>query len=161
MMKVWLLGVFTVALTISVLSLILPEGKISKFAKPFISLIAIIVIVSPFIDAEELLKGSFSFGENKTVETDGEFLEYAVSIKIDNYRRNCVQIAENNGITGSKVVIDYTVDENYGLHIKGAEINLINAVITSEDKHIVILQRLENEISAYLNVDKAEIKIYE
>ena len=52
-MKVWLFSVFTVALTITVLSLILPEGKIAKFSKPFISLIAVIIIVSPFINTEE------------------------------------------------------------------------------------------------------------
>ena len=53
------------------------------------------------------------------------------------------------------------MDENYGIRLIGAEINLNNAVITSEDKHIVILQRLKDEVSAYLNVDKAGIEIYE
>lgn len=160
-MKVWLFSVFTVALTITVLSLILPEGKIAKFSKPFISLIAVIIIVSPFINTEELLSGNLTLEDYKTVETDSEFIEYTVRAKIDKYRLNCVKIAENNGIIHSEIIINYTVDENYGIRLIGAEINLTNAVITSEDKHIVILQRLKDEVSAYLNVDKAGIEIYE
>ncbi|MBP5466433.1 MAG: stage III sporulation protein AF [Clostridia bacterium] len=160
-MKDWLLGVFSVALIITLLSLILPEGKTAKFVKPFISLIAVVIIVSPLINADALFSGNVDFYGYKTVETDSDFIEYAIYTKIDKYRLNCVKIAEKNGITGSGILIKYNVDENYGLTVLGAEINLTDAVISSEDEHIVILQRLVNEISAYLNVDKAGIKIYE
>ena len=160
-MKAWLFGIFSVALIITLLSLILPEGKTAKFSKPFISLIAVIIIVSPFINIDDFLSGNITFEYNKTIGTDSEFLEYTTYAKIDKYRLNCVKIAEKNGISGSDIIIKYNVDENYEITITGAEINLKNAVISSDEEHIVILQRLENEISEYLNVDKAGIKIYE
>ena len=160
-MKVWLFSVFAVALTITVLSLILPEGKITRFSKPFISLVAVIIIASPFVNTDELLNGTFAFGNDIEIETDSEFIEYTIYAKIDKFRLNCVKIAEKNGITGSEIIIKYVIGENYGITLQGADINLTDAVITSEEEHIVILQRVVSEISVYLNIDKAGIKIYE
>ena len=160
-MKTWLFGVFAVALIITVLSLLLPEGKLAKFAKPFISLVAVIIIVSPLINVDGLLGGNFELYYDKAINTDTEFIDYAINAKIDKYRLNCIKIAEKNGINGSEFLIKYSINENYDLNVYGAEINLTDAVISSDEEHIVILQRLKSEVSEYLNVDVAGITVYE
>lgn len=160
MMTWWILSVLSAVLIISVASLLLPEGKMAKFIRPFISVAVIIVIISPVADLNGFFNGSV-FESDIAIETDVNFLRKTALSKIDLYSDNCVKIAEKNGIKGSTVLIEYNVDEDGALLILGAEINLKNAVISGEKEHIVILQRLKKDISEYLRIDETGVKISE
>ena len=160
MMAKWLLSVFSAVLIVSVSSLLLPDGKIAKFIKPFISIAVIIVIISPIADIKGFFDGTI-FENNRVIETDKDLLRKIALSKIDLYSENCVKIAEKNGINGSSAIIEYSVDENGQPKIYGVIINLKNAVITTDSEHIVILQRLKKELSEYLRIDEAGVKIGE
>lgn len=160
MMVGWLLSVFSTVFIISVFSLLLPEGKMTKFVKPFISIAVIIVIISPIADIRGFIDGTV-FNDNKIIETDKDFLNKITISKIDQYCDNCVKIAEKNGIKGSTAIIEYNVDENGQPIVYGAEINIKNAVISGDGEHIVILQRLKKDISEYLQIDEKGVKISE
>lgn len=159
-MASWLISVFSAVFVVSVLSLILPEGRLAKFVKPLISLVVIIIVIAPFINYEGDISDFTEVG-NTEVKTDANFLEYIARSKIDLYTKNCVKIAEKNGINGSEFLIEYSVAENFTIKISSVSVNLANAVITSDDEHIVILQRLKKEISEYLVIDVSGVKIYE
>ncbi|MBO4251499.1 MAG: hypothetical protein J5911_02420 [Clostridia bacterium] len=159
-MKSWILSVFSSVLLVSLLSLILPEGKITRFVKPFIFLSVITVILYPLSNIQKFLNEAV-FDNNKIIETDKSFLMQITISKIDLYSANCIKIAENCGINGSEIKIEYNVSENYEPIINGVQINLENAVITAKDEHIVILQTLKKSISNYLRIDETGVKINE
>lgn len=158
-MSIWIFNVFSSVFLITVISLLLPEGRLSKFVKPFMSLILIVIILSPLIDFKEIINDMNT--TDKIIEIDGEFLNNTMLAKIDKYQQNCIKLAEKNGINGASVIIEYSVDENYLLKIYGAKINLQNAVISSESEHIVILQRLKKDVSEYLSLSEKGVKIVE
>lgn len=159
-MKEWLLSVFSVVLIVSLICILLPKGKLSKFAKPFISLIIIMIILTPILSVNEYFE-KFIDVRDVSVEIDTEFLQYITISKIDLYTENCIKIAQKNGINGSEILIEYIDNNDSTVLITGVSVNLKNAVITSESEHIVILQRLKKELSEYLVIDETGVKIYE
>lgn len=159
-MKEWLLSVFTAVLIVSVICIILPQGRLSKFVKPFVSMIVIIIILSPIINLNEDFESIMNF-KTVAVETDTEFLNYIAKSKIDVYTENCKKTAQKNGINGSEILIEYNVEYDGAINIIWVSVNLQNAVITSENEHIVILQRLKKDLSEYLGIDETGVKIYE
>ena len=159
-MAEWLISVFTAVFVVSVLSILLPDGRLSKFVKPLISLVVIIIVIAPLTNSEwytEILTKE----SNTAIKTDVDFLGYINRSKIDLYTKNCVKIAEKNGINDSEILIEYSVDDNFTIKIFAVSVNLKNAVISSEDEHIVILQRLSSEIGDYIGIGAAGVKIYE
>ena len=159
-MAEWLIGVCSTVLTVTMLTVILPEGRLSKFAKPLISLVIIIIVIAPFINSNGYSTEWIKAGETE-IKTDDTFLDYITREKIDYYRKNCVKIAEKNGINGSDVLIEYTVAEHSEINILSVSLNLKNAVISSNEEHIVILQRVKREIGEYLSIDLKKVNVYE
>ncbi len=159
-MKEWLLSVFTAVLIVSVIFIILPQGKLSKFVKPFVSMIVILIVLSPVINVDGNFGVDFD-SESASVEIDTEFLNYIAKAKIDFYTENCIKTAQKNGINGSEILIEYNAAIDGAIIITGVSVNLKNAVISSESEHIVILQKLKRELSEYLGIDETGVKIYE
>ena len=120
----------------------------------------IIIIIAPIVNSDGYDLQALTTG-GKEVNVDADFLEYISRSKIGVYTENCVKIAEKNGINGSEILIQYTVDDNFTINIYGVSVNLKNAVITSGEEHIVILQRLKDDIAAYLKLKETEVNIYE
>lgn len=156
----WIFSVFSAVIIVSVISIVLPDGRTSKFVKPFISLVLILIIVSPIVKSDTALDGIFNASEN-VLETDADFLEYIAASKIDFYTKNCIKTAEKNGIIGSDILIKYNIDKQGTINIYGVSVNLQNAVISSESEHIVILQSLKKEISDYLKIEESGVEFYE
>lgn len=159
-MAEWLVSVFTAVFVVSVLSILIPEGRLAKFVKPLISLMVIIIVIAPIVN-KEMYTGNFITATNADIKTDADFLEYVNRSKIDLYTKNCVKIAEKNGINGSEILIEYSIDDNFTIKISAVSVNLKNAVISSNEEHIVILQRLRDELSDYLGIGVSGVKIYE
>ena len=155
----WILSVFSAVIIVTTLSLILPEGKISSFVKPFNYLAVMIIILSPLKNFDGTFEFSTEHGEE--INVDENFLNEIISSKIDLIRTNCVKIAEENGINGGSAIIEYIVDDNYRPIIKSVKFNLANAVILSESEHIVILQSVKKNVSEYLNIDESMVMINE
>ena len=156
----WLLSVFSAVMIVSLTSLLLPEGRLSKFVKPFVSLVIMFVVLSPIVNIGEFISGD-AFENGTYIETDKDVLSRIASAKIEYYSENCVKIAEKNGIKNCTVQIEYNVNENMMPTVKGVSVNLKNAVISSDNEHIVILQRLKKEISEYLSIEESGVKINE
>ena len=158
-MIAWIINVFISVFLITVITLLLPEGRLSKFVKPFISFILILIILTPVVNVRDFIddlssdKISFTLDEN--------FLFDTVRAKIAKIEQNCIKIAEKNGINGAIVTIEYTVDENYEPKINGAKIYLQNTVINADEEHIVIMQGLVENVAEYLSVSTAGVKVYE
>ena len=156
----WILSVFGAVLIVTVIFIVLPEGRLSKFVKPFASITVLLIILSPIVNSDGFYE-EISFENYSAIETDVEFLDYITLSKIDNYTANCNKIAEKNGINGSDILIQYNQDETGKIKINSVKVNLKYAVISSENEHIVIMKNLKKDLSAYLGISENEVLIYE
>jgi len=160
-MNSWLIGVVAIVFLISVLAIIIPEGRLGSFIKPFLSLTVVIVVFYPVFTGDS---GSFFSKDTaayRRIDYDEKYLSSMFDKKIENYQKNCVEILEKSGITNAPVKIKYNVKEDYSISIIKAFINLSDAVISSEKEHIDLLSEIKRDICDYLIIEEKDIIINE
>ena len=164
-MKEWVLSVVSIIVLMMILELFLSEGETKKYIKGIMSLIIILVIISPL---PSLLKKDFSiesfFMENqnasKDIQTDKEFL---YRIYISQYAEKELKIQEmlkEDGI--SEVIVDININyaSDYSVVIESVVVNIENAVITINKENINIIDKINNTVISVINVSEDRIIIY-
>ncbi len=151
-MKSWILSISAVIVLTSVLSFVIPDGKMKKPIESVFSLLTIIAIISPLFRIDF---SNFSFfGEEggEQIYYQESFLDY-VSAKIKQENINeCNFILEELGIKNCKIDIAYSSTDNY--KITTIRINLVNSVIISQNEHIDIIAKAKDDISKYFQIEK-------
>ena len=160
-MKQWLLNIVVAVIITAVLSIILPEGKMGKFIKSFFAFFIMLIILMPVINIDfSAIDYEMIFSSNNiSVQTD--YIEYSSDKKISFYEGQCAEIAENCGITGAKVDINYEITTNGNLQIKNVIFNLKNAEFISDKAHIDIIEESKNTVAKYLNIGNDLVVFYE
>ncbi len=160
-MKDWIISIVAVVLITSILSLILPQGKMGKYIKNIFSLLTMFVMIKPIIYVKE---GNFNYeqiiGANEIVLQDG-FLEFVYNKRIEEYEENCNKIIEEIGVKGAGVNINFNINKNQDIDIYSVQINLKNSVIILDKPHINIKEEIIADIASCLNVNKDLVMIYE
>lgn len=160
-MKNWIISLGTIIILSSLITIILPEGKLNKFIKCYLSLIIMIVIIQPITSIKSL---NFSFEnvfQGNQIELQYDYLEYVANIRINNYIDNCKKIAKDVGVDGLIVEIMYEIDENNEIIFNNVLLNFKNSVIISDKEHIDIIEEVKTSICKYLDVEQNKVVIYE
>ncbi len=160
-MKEWIISITSIVLITSVLSLILPHGKIGKFIKGVFSILFMFVVIKPITYFKEESFNFEDFINTDEIILQDNYLDYVYCKRVEDYKANCVKIIEKLGIKNSVVNIDYIIDEVQKLKINFIKINLQNSVIISDKQHINIKEEIITEIASYLNINKNSVIIYE
>ena len=156
-MKEYVISIGAVILVTTVLTIIIPQGKIGKFVKGFFSIIITLVILSPL---SNLSLDEFNLNDfNVNSKYQHDFLYYVAENKIASLEQDSQIILENSGIKNAEVDIDFIVNDDYSTSIKNVKINLKKAVIISNGQHINIIEEGVNYVSKYLSVDKGVIVV--
>ncbi len=160
-MKNWIISLGTIIILSSLITIILPEGKLNKFIKCYLSLIIMIVIIQPITSIKSL---NFSFEnvfQENQIELQYDYLEYVANVRINNYIDNCKKIAKDVGVDGLIVEIMYEIDENNEIILNNILLNFKNSVIISDKEHIDIIEEVKTSICKYLDVEQNKVVIYE
>ena len=109
-MSSWVLSITSIVILTSIISMILPEGRLNKSIKSIFSLLVVLVIIQPFftLTGKDIDFDTIFSENNITLQVD--YLEYIQSQKITNYQNNCQKILKNYGIDSASVDINYTVN---------------------------------------------------
>ncbi len=160
-MKSWLLRISITIVIISIMSLILPNGKLSKYIKSIFSLIITLVIIQPLFNFKET-QFILNFNDS-TTETlyQEQLLEYISNQKIKTLESKCKKEIENLGVKEAKVDIQYLCKDGEIKQILKVEIDLSDSVIISDKTNINIIEEIKNVVSNYLSIDSNVVVIYE
>lgn len=161
-MNDWLYSIITVVIIISILSIIVPEGRLGKIVKGIFSIIILLILIQPFVNTSSLDNSKFdilSFEVDDKVQY--EYLDYVFTKKIIALEKETKEIIEKCGVSNSTININYQVNDEEGFQINFVNINLSNAVINSDKEHIDIIEEIRNEVSKYLKINNELIRIYE
>ena len=162
-MTSWLIRVGAVVLMISVMTLMVPNGKVGKFIKPLLSLVIVSVIFTPILYGfnQNVLTISSGKEDSNAVNYDEKYIYFVFDKKIKNYENNCKDILSEYGINGATVTIEYSVDENYSVSFNCVFVNLKNAVINGKEENINLMSEIKNALAEYLHVDERKIIVNE
>ena len=149
-MKEWVISVTVTVFSTSVISLILPSGKLSKYIKSVFSLIMVFVILQPVFKLKDV---KFDF---QAVFNESEFVYQS-----DYFKENCVILLKDIGVENFETGIIFSVNEISEIIVEKVVINLQNSVINSDKDHIDIIVGIKSVISEYLKIDDDAVVIYE
>lgn len=160
-MKEWVISVTVTVFSTSVISLILPSGKLSKYIKSIFSLIMVFVILQPVFKLRDV-KFDFEavFNESEFVY-QSDYLDYVNNKKIENYKENCVILLKDIGVENFETDIIFSVNETSEIIVEKVVINLQNSVINSDKDHIDIIVDVKNVISEYFKISVCNVVVYE
>lgn len=160
-MKNWIISLGTIIILSSLISIILPEGKLNKFIKSYFSLIVMIIMIQPIATIKNVNFSFESFFNENKIELQYDYLDYVTNIRIDNYVNDCKKIAKEKGVDDLIVEIEYNVDENNKILFDKILLNFKNSVIISDKAHIDIIEEVKTLICKYLEVEQNKVVIYE
>lgn len=160
-MENWIFSVGCMVLITSLLSMIIPEGKLNTSIKSILSLMIILVMVRPIIDVKNLQSFQDVFNQNSSITLQVDFLEYVNKLKMTNLEKECVKIIDKIGVKDAEVIIEYIVDEQGQATIISITINLKNKEFTTQKEHIVVIEEITTNICSFLSIDKNKVVIYE
>ncbi len=164
MTSVWLIRVVAAVLVISVLTVLLPDGKAGKFVKPILSLVLVGVVFAPVFSGFGNYGSSAVSGFDPTdgaIQYDEKYLSFVFDKKAKNYENNCKDILFGYGINGATVTIQYSVDKDYSFSVIGVSVNLDGAVINGESENINLLSEIKTALAEYLRLDEKDVTINE
>jgi len=157
-MKEWLLSIVAgVIITILVVS-ILPNGKSTKTIKSILSCLIAIIIIKPIFNINLENFNLFDFFEPKEIVLDKDYLDFFYSKSKNEQEIYCAKLIENIGIKDSIVKIECDSSNEIYL-IKSVSVNIKNSVINQELEHIDIIEKIKDNLSTYLQVDKKIINV--
>ncbi len=160
-MNNWILSIGSLIILTTVISMLLPEGKISKHIKAVFGLIIVLVMLQPVFT---LKNGEFTFNFSDVesqITFQQDYLDYIGNEKIINMEENCEQILLKNGFKNAEVSIDYNIDELGQANIKKVIVDFKKVVIISGERHIDIIEDIVSPICKYLNIAEECVDVVE
>ena len=186
----WAGGIVIAVIVVTILEMILPEGKNKKYIKTVLGIYLLFTVISPIIkvvSGEELNINNILEMENYTNVSNSKSIETSSSILNvyeDNLKKDMKNKLEQKGYVVSqiKLILESDDEENYGkiYEIKVAlereqsketnnrinKVENVQIVIgeTLEDKKEIIPDKEKQEVKEYLsenyNVEESKITIF-
>ena len=159
-MNQWLYSIVVSVIITTIISMILPDGKLRKTIQCIFSIVLILIVINPILNAN---KKSYSFISNDYVIENNistEYLNFIYDIKSECMSNDCIEILSENGISNAEILVNYAINEDYSFSIKLINVNLSNAVISSNKEHIVVIEEVKSILSNELNIKKDKVIVY-
>ena len=154
----WVVSVGLVILISTLISLLVPDGRLTSIVGVILSVTVVFTLVKPMENSD------FNFeipSINTSVEIDYSYAEHSNYLKSNYYSTQCVNLLKNEGVDNAEIVIDYQVDEFRLFKINFVRVFLSKEVINSDGEHIDIIDKVKTLISDNLNIEKDLILVIE
>ena len=156
-MNEYLLSIIGVVVLGVLVSMVLPQGQMSKYIKSFFGLFTILVIISP---VPKLLNSNFDFSSlfynSVSTTIDQDYLEVTNKKIVKELENLVVKNCEKSGYMGVVCEIESVLEDNV-MSIKKVRINLKNLVISQNMVHINKYTEIVQAVRQVVNVDKEQI----
>ena len=156
----WLFSILISVFVITILGVILPEGKMRNHIKRTFSLLLMVVIIEPIF--------SFNFRDfnindifsGETIEIQSNYIDFVNKSELESIENNCNILLESVGVKNANIRL--ITNTNYEkIEIIKVYINLENSVINSEKEHIFIIEEIKLILSNYLKISKEMVVVNE
>ena len=154
----YVVSIGSTILLISIITLVLPNGRLYNFVSYILSILLIFSIIKPLlnltikeINLDSVLEVSISIDE--------EYVDYTMHLKANETSKRCVELLSNENIFASKIEIIYDSTNYQNFSIKNVKVFLSREVIYPNNSNIDIIARIKTLLSKFLNVNEGVIEI--
>lgn len=162
-MKTWIVSVISVLILISLLSILIPKGKLSPLIDSVLSIIFLFTVVSPFISGKASLENVLDFTDSEYVgeSIQENYLYYIAEKEAEAKKTKCLKILEENGINDVSFEIEYNKGDYGNYELKKVKIFYDKSVIKEKDEHIDIIRKINSVATECFGKEVTAVEIYE
>lgn len=156
----YVVSIGSTVLLVSIISLIMPSGKLYNFVSYILSILLIFSIIKPLFN---LTIKEFNFDNitENSINIDEEYIDYTLYLRANEVSKNCIELLSNENILASKIEIIYDSTNYHDYSIKNVKVFLSREVIYPDNSNIDIIARTKTLLSKFLNVNEGVIEIIE
>lgn len=158
-MNSWIISIACLALLTSILSFLIPKGRLDSSIKFIFSLVMTFVILQPLIGLKDFDNFNNFLNGYGEITLQEDYLNFINESKITNLEKNCINILEKEGIKNGNINIEYSVAANGQVIIDKVIINLANSVFIEENNHKYVIDKSIKSICDYLDVKIESVNI--
>lgn len=158
-MSAWILSIVGIILVTTLVSIVLPEGKLARYVKSILAFATILVVIAPLkeIGGKELdFSGIFTSSESGYQES---FLYYINEKKAAALEQGCLANLEEAGMTGAKVTVLFVDDVTFS--IEKVQVNVKNLVCQEDKPHNDRNVEIRRRLAEYLKIEVWQVELYE
>lgn len=161
-MSGWIVSVVGIVLLTTVVGIIMPDGRFSRYIKSILAFATILVIISPL---KNIVKNRIDFTNFTDLfggyETHYQqsFLYYVNEKKTDAVAARCVKKLEEIGMTGGKITVLCLEDVEF--QIEKVQINVKNLVCNEDKSHMDRNVEIQRTLAEFLEIELWQVEIYE
>ncbi len=162
-MKIWLISVVSVLIAISLLSVLIPKGKLTPLINSVLSVIFLLTVFSPFFSGKVTLENVFVYTED---DCDKDFLQenylyYTAEKETESKKTKCLKKLKENGINDVYFEIEYSKSEHGKYEIKKVKVFYDGTVIKEKDEHIDIIRKINSAVNECFGKKDLAVEVYE
>ena len=151
-MTSWIISIGVVTIITTLLTTILPEKENLGIVKFVLSLLTILVVVSPLLSKDSTITFSFENVKNTSVNVQKNFLDYYVQKKVEYIENECNIICNEEGITILDVTVEYE-NNNNEFTLKKINIYYKNTDEKMQEEFLVALENAKKRLNSIYTVD--------
>ena len=156
-MKSFLLSIGSFVLISSIITMLLPDGKLNKNIKNVFSIISVFLVVQPILNIKNINLNINDVLFSDKIIIQENFLYFIAEENVKKLKIDCEKILVNNGINDAELDIYYNVLENGQVDILRVVIDLSNSVINSDKENIDIIESSLKNICELLSIDTKQV----
>ena len=158
----WVLSVGIVVLTSTIITIIMPEGKVSGIIMVVLSIMVIFVVIKPILS---LKSGDLAFNDATINQPsdydyiDYEYVDYTNFLRAERLKNECEELLTDKGYKPLSVEIIYDDSDFRQFNLKSVKVILDKEVINSNTEHINIIDEIKDTLSNYLQIKKEYVNV--
>ncbi len=154
----WIVSVGAVVIASTLITLIVPDNRLTGIISVVLAVTVISVIVKPLKSFDFNTDFSFNYNENG-VEIDYSYAEHVNFLRCENLKKNCIDALNKKGYDCLRVDISYDERDFRQLIIKNVKLFFSKEVINSSFEHIDNIDEVRKLVSSLIGVDEGVIDV--
>ena len=149
---------FCILFLSSIITLIIPEGKMGKIVNKSLYLLTILALISPFFSLN--INNEFKIESN--LNNSSFIIDYLYNVKEnreEQLNNNINQLLNENGFKNNKVYSNIELNDNNQYFIQKIKIEIDKNVIDEKNENIDIKEKIFNLILSQLKVEESVIEV--
>lgn len=162
-MEKWIMSIVGVVILTALFELFMVEGETKKYIKGILSVIVIIVIISPL---PNLLKKDYSADvfnqeiyDERVYKKDDGFLYRLARAKYDEAETSLVHVLKEKGLDNVEITINIHLNGDI-VEISNIVVSIENAVISENLKNININEMICDTVAQAVQIPRHKVIIY-
>lgn len=152
-MSAYILAVCGAVLIATLVTILLPEGKIGKFINGILRVFCVFILMLPIYSlVTQWTEDGFSPTTNGKIELDNSFLEHNYAIWAKEKENQIKSIVENEFKITVTVLLDWTYAREEFI-VQKIEVKIESFGIIPVDEHIYTIQQVQKRVQKIVNTE--------